>query len=342
MTVNASPRKNAAQVYYQHKAVVLGANGFLGSHVTRALLKDGRDVRAMVRAGRDLNPNIQGLGMEVVVGDALDKDSLVRAMRDRESVFYCIVDPRAWLHDPTPLYRVNVEGLRNAMDAALETGVKRFVLSSTVCAIGLNPSGVAAEADAFNWADQATDYVRSRVRGEDLFMEYCRRGLPGIALNVAMPYGAGDSQPTAHGDLLKLAARGLMPAYLDTSLAMVGVEDAARAMILAEERGRVGERYIISGRLMSFREAWAIAARHAGRPEPFIYIPMPVMNVICWLAQRVCYLLGRETVVTKDSLRLSFIMKDFDTSKARSELGWQPRPMEDSIREAVDWFKQHP
>jgi dihydroflavonol-4-reductase len=325
-----------------NKAVVLGANGFLGSHVTRALVQAGRDVRAMVRAGRDLNPNIRGLGMELVEGDALDQASLVRAMAGCESVFYCIVDTRAWLHDPTPLYRVNVDGLRNAMEAALAVGVRRFLFSSTVCSIGLNPSGVASEADAFNWADQATDYVLARVKGENLFMEYCRRGLPGVALNVAMPYGAGDTQPTAHGKLLKFAARGLIPAYWDTSLAMVGIDDVARAMLLAEQRGRVGERYIISGRLTSFREVWAIGARHAGRPGPFIYIPMPVMEAICWLAKRVCYVLGRETVVTPESLRLSYVMRDFDTHKAREKLGWEPHPMEQSIREAVDWFKQHP
>lgn len=326
----------------EQKTVVLGANGFLGSHLTRMLVQAGRDVRAFVRAGRALNPNIADLGVEVVHGDALDKDSLVRAMNGRDTVFNCIVDTRAWLHDPTPLYRVNVDGLRNMMDAALETGVKRFIFCSTVCTIGLNPSGIASEADAFNWADRATHYVLARVQAENLFMEYCRRGLPGVVCNVAMPYGAGDSQPTEHGRLLKRAARGFMPAYWESSLSMVGIEDAARALMLAEDRGRVGERYIIAGRLMSFKEVWEIGARYAGRPGPFLRIPIPMMYVICWVVKRLAYLVGLETVVTGDALRLSFTMKDFDTSKARRELGWEPRPMEESIREAVDWFRQHP
>ncbi len=320
------------------KAVVLGANGFLGSHVTRALAKNGRDVRAMVRAGRELNPNVRGLDLDVVCGDALDKDSLIRAMRGCDSLFHCIVDVRAWLHDPTPLYRVNVDGLRNSMEAALETGVKRFVFTSTVCTIGLNPSGVATEADAFNWDDQATDYVRSRVQAENLFIDYCRRGLPGVACNVAMTFGAGDAQPTAHGSLLRASVRGRMPAYWDTSLSMVGIDDAASALILAEQHGRLGERYIVAARLMSFKEVFDIAARYAGKKGPWLRIPMPMMYVTCWFAKRIAYVLGRETYVTADALRLSFVMKDFDNSKARAELGWRPRPMEESIREAAEWF----
>lgn len=325
-----------------YKTVVLGANGFLGSHLTRILSQTGRDVRAFVRPGRDLNPNMRDLGIEVVYGDVLDTDSLLRAMHGRESVFHCVVDTRAWLHDPSPLYRVNVDGLRNAMDAAIECGVKRFVFCSTVCAIGLNPSGVATEKDAFNWDHLATDYVRARVQGENLLMEYCGRGFPGIAMNIAMPYGAGDWQPTAHGDLLRSAVRGRAFVCWPTSLAMVGVEDAAHALILAEERGRPGERYIVSGRLMSFGEVWKIAARHAGRRGPLVCIPLPVMHVACTLTKWVAGLIGRESVVNPDALRLSYLMKDFDITKARTELGWVPRPMEESIREATDWFLQHP
>lgn len=326
-----------------NKAVVLGANGFLGSHIVRHLVAAGRDVRAMIRAGREINPYIRDLKIEVVHGDAMDRESLVRAMRGCDSAFHCIVDPRAWLYDTAPLFRTNVDGLRNSMDAALEVGVKRFVFLSTVCTIGLNPSGVASEADAFNWEDQATDYVRSRVQAEVLFLEYCRtRGLPGVACNVAMTWGAGDVQPTAHGALLRNVVLKWRPAYWETSLAMVGIDDAADAMLLAEQRGRVGERYIIANRLMTFREVFDLGARHANKRGPWLFVPMPVMNVVCFFAKHLAHLVRRETVVTRDALRLSFIMKDYDNSKAKKELGWQPRPMEESIREAVEWFRKNP
>lgn len=325
-----------------NRAVVLGANGFLGSHVTRHLVEAGRDVRAMIRAGREISPYIRDLKLDLVRGDALDKDSLVRAMQGCETAFHCIVDPRAWLFDTAPLFRTNVEGLRNAMDAALEVGLKRFVFLSTVCTIGLNPSGVASEADAFNWADQATDYVRSRVQAEDLFMEYCRtRNLPGVACNVAMTWGAGDLQPTAHGALLRNVVLKWRPAYWETSLSMVDVDDAADAMILAAERGRVGERYLITNRLMTFREVFDLGARYAGKRGPWLCVPLPVMKVVCFFTKYLAHFAGRETVVTPDALRLSFIMKDYDNSKARRELGWQPRPMEESIRAATEWFRQH-
>ena len=325
------------------KVVVLGANGFLGSSVTRRLVEAGRDVRAMIRPGRALNPNIRGLELEVVFGDALDKESLVRAMRGCDSAFHCVVDPRAWIHDTSSLFRTNVDGLRNSMDAALEVGVTRFVFTSSVCTIGLNANGVASEADTFNWADRATDYVRARVQAEDLFMDYCRdRGLPGVACNVAMTWGAGDAQPTAHGRLLRNVVLKWRPAYWQTNLSMVGIVDAADAMILAGERGRVGERYIVANRLMSFREVFDLGASYAGKRGPWLYVPMPVMHVVCFFARRLAYWAGRETVVTRDSLRLSRIMQDYDNAKARKELGWQPRPMEESIREAVAWFRKHP
>ncbi|MBL9109945.1 MAG: NAD-dependent epimerase/dehydratase family protein, partial [Myxococcales bacterium] len=193
------------------RALVLGANGFLGSHVVRALLDDGRSVRAMVRASSDTR-SIDGLEVERVQGDVLDAASLAQAMRGCETVYHSVVDTRAWLRDPAPLRRVNVDGLRLSMDAALEAGVKRFVFTSTLGTIGLNPTGVATEVDAFNWADDAPAYILTRVEAETLFFQYCReKGLPGVACCVANTFGANDFAPTPHGKLLYDAARGLVP-----------------------------------------------------------------------------------------------------------------------------------
>jgi dihydroflavonol-4-reductase len=249
-----------------------------------------------------------------------------------------VVDTRAWLKDPAPLRVTNVEGLRNVLDAALDVGVERFIYTSTFMTLGLNPTGVATEADAFNWSDQASEYVRVRVEAENLFLDYCKRGLPGIACNVAMTYGAEDLQPTPHGWMITLAIRGLLPAW-DAKFSAVGIQDAANAMVLAEKYGRLGERYLITDRTLSLKQIWSIAAKAAGLRFPVLILPMWVMYLGCWLSERGTWLLGRETKIALKSLRLTRIIQDFDNSKARNELHWNPRPVEESIAEAGRWFQ---
>ena len=318
------------------KALVMGASGFLGSHVVKALAEQGRQIRIFTRASSDTSAT-DHLDVERAVGDVCDPDSLRDAMRGCSVIYYCVVDTRAWLKDPAPLRATNVEGLRNVLDAAMEVGIERFVYTSTFLTLGLNPSGVATEADAFNWGNQASEYVRVRVEAEDLFFEYCARGLPGVACNVAMTYGAEDRQPTPHGWLLTLVMRGLLPAW-DASFASVGIRDAADAMLLAEKHGRLGERYLIAERTLPLKEIWSIAIKAAGTPWPVYSLPMWVMFAGCWLVERGSWLLGLETEVTVESLRLSRTVGDFDNSKARSELHWNPRPVEEAIGEAARWF----
>ena len=217
--------------------------------------------------------------------------------------------------------------------------VERFIYTSTHLTLGLHPYGVACEQDAFNWWDQASEYVRVRVEAEGLFLDYCKRGLPGIACNVAMTYGAEDRQPTPHGWMLSLVMRGLLPAW-DARFSSVGIRDAAEAMILAEEHGRVGERYLITDRTLTLKEIWTLAVKSAGTRIPVYSMPMWIMYAGCWLGEHGSRLLGLETEVTLKSLRLSRIPQDFDNSKARQELRWNPRPVEESIAEAARWFHQ--
>jgi dihydroflavonol-4-reductase len=318
------------------KALVMGASGFLGSHVVKALAAQGRDVRIFARASADTSA-IDHLDLERAVGDVCDAGTLRQAMRGCSVIYYCVVDTRAWLKDPAPLRVTNVEGLRNVLDAAMDVGVERFIYTSTFLTLGLNPSGVATEEDAFNWGDQATDYVRVRVEAEDLFFEYCARGLPGVACNIAMTYGAEDRQPTPHGWMISLVLRGLLPAW-DASFAAVGIRDAADAMLLAEKHGRLGERYLIAERTLALKEIWSTAVKAAGTPWPVYSMPMWVMYAACWLGARGSWLLGLETEITVESLRLTRIVKDFNNIKARRELHWNPRPVEEAIGEAARWF----
>jgi len=321
------------------KALVMGASGFLGSHVVKALATQGRAIRIFTRASSDTSA-IDHLNVERTVGDVCDAGTLREAMRGCSVIYYCVVDTRAWLKDPAPLRIVNVEGLRNVLDAVMDVGVERFIYTSTFMTLGLNPSGVATEKDEFNWGDQASEYVRVRVEAENLFIDYCELGLPGVACNIAMTYGDEDRQPTPHGWLISLVLRGLLPAW-DASFACVGIRDAADAMLLAEKYGRLGERYLITERTLTLKEIWSTAVEAAGTPWPAYSMPMWIMYTGCWLFERVSWLLGLETEVTVQSLRLTRVVKDFDNTKARRELHWNPRPVEEAIGEAARWFRSY-
>ncbi len=320
------------------KALVLGASGFLGSHVVKALVAAGRPVRILTRSSSN-TAMTDDLDLERQTGDVFDRDTLRTAMTGCGSVFYCIVDTRSWLRDSAPLYRTNVDGSRVAMEVALEVGIKRFVFTSSVVTIGLNPSGTASEADEFNWEDQAPPYVMTRVQAERQLLELCREGLPGIVCSVATTFGGHDHQPTPHGELLKLTVAGRMPVYWKTKMSVVGIKDAADALLLAEQHGRVGERYIIAERLLGIAEATSTTAAFAGVSPPRFEIPISVLTASTWVIEKLMHALDKDTVVTMSSIVLQRIMGDYDNSKARTELHWHPRPIDESLEEAAIWFK---
>lgn len=320
-------------------ALVTGAGGFLGSHVVKRLLNDGRRVRAFVRPSTNVE-GIRNLPVEWAFGDVTDAAAVAEAVTGCTSLFHCVVNTRAWLRDSTPMYRVNVDGLVNVMDAALAAGVKRFLLTSTIATIGRNPSGISTERDTFNFSKYAGEYIRCRVTAESKFDDYVKqRGLPGIALNVANTYGAGDYALTPHGRLLWAAASGKLPFAVAAGLACVGIQDAADAMILAESRGRIGERYIVSERWLTQRQLYEIAADQAGSKRRLWTMPLPILYALGFIADCRSRLLGSDSQLSVESARLTHIINDMDSTKARAELGWTPQPVEKSIRAAIDFYK---
>jgi dihydroflavonol-4-reductase len=324
------------------RALVMGASGFLGSHVVKELVAAGRQVRILVRASSDTRA-IDHLPVERHVGALDDVDAIAAAMADCDSVYYCIVDTRAWLRDPSPLYETNVEGLRRVMDIALSCPIKRFVFTSTFGTVGINPSGVSTEEDAFNWLDRAPHYVKCRVEAENLFMAYCRdKGLPGVACCVGNTYGPGDVVPTPHGQLVKDAASGKTRFYWEGGGPSVGIADAARALILAEQKGGIGERYIIAERWVDFQELFALAAQHAGKPPPSRKIPLGLLYLMAAVADVVTFITRKDNRFSVASLRCSTLLPNVDSGKAQRELGWQPEPIERSIAEAVDYYFANP
>jgi dihydroflavonol-4-reductase len=325
------------------KKLVMGASGFLGSHVTRQLVERGDDVRVILRRTSSKTA-IEDLDVEYHYGDIFDDTALRAAMAGCDDVFYCVVDTRAWLRDPTPLFRTNVEGLRHVLDAAVEADLRRFIFTSTIGTIGIPAQDrPATEDDRMNWADKGGGYIQSRVEAEDLVLRYAReRGLPAVALCVSNTYGPGDWQPTPHGGLLAAAAAGRLPVYVKGAAAeVVGIEDAAAALLLAAEKGRIGERYIISERYITIRELLETAADAGGAKRPRIAIPLWALHLLGHAGDVVGRVIRRDTPVTSTSARLLHMLPAMDHSKAERELGWRPRPIHESICKATQFYQEH-
>ncbi len=322
------------------KQLVIGASGFLGSHVVRELVRDQQDVRVMVRHTSSTR-GIDDLAVERHYGDIVDDRALREAMADCDVVYYCVVDARMWLRDPAPLFRTNVDGLRHVLDAASQAELRRFVFTSTTGTLAISDSAAVTEDDPHNWTGGGP-YIASRIAAEDLVMSYVRdKGLPAVAMCISTTYGPGDWAPTPHGSVIARVSRGTFPFYFGFSSEVVGIEDAARAMILAAQRGRVGERYIISDRYMSTREVHEIAAQAAGVRPPSVKLPMWLLYLAAHANDLAAGLLRRDLPFAVAGMRMAELMSPLDHSKAVRELGWQPQPVEQSIRAAATFFTQN-
>ncbi|QLL07775.1 NAD-dependent epimerase/dehydratase family protein [Mycobacterium vicinigordonae] len=319
--------------------LVIGANGFLGSHVTRLLVQDGHQVRAMVRPTANTR-SIDDVNVTRFHGDVFDTAIVREAMDGVDDVYYCVVDTRAWLQDPAPLFRTNVEGLRNVLNVAKDAGLHRFIFTSSYATVDRRHGHVATEKDRIPPQRRVSPYVQSRVQAEDLLLRYVAdHGLPAVAMCVSTTYGAGDWGRTPHGAFIAGAVFGKLPFLMrGIQLEVVGVDDAARAMILAAEHGRNGEKYLISERMIPLSDVVRIAADEAGVPPPRRAIPVPVLYALGALGSLRAKLTGNDAELSLESVRMMRAEADVDSGKAVRELGWQPRPVEESIREAARFW----
>jgi len=320
-------------------ALVTGATGFVGAAVARALLAQGRKVRVLARRTSDKS-NLRNLHVEIREGALEDRASLDAALLGCDALFHVAADYRLWVRDPAAMHRSNVEGTRALMEAALAAGIERVVHTSSVAVLGIAEEGVADETTPSNVADMIGPYKRTKFLAEEIVRDLVRtRGLPAVIVNPSTPIGAGDIKPTPTGRMIVEAGSGRMPAFVDTGLNIVHVDDVAAGHLLAEERGRVGERYILGGENLSLREILRRIALLVGRAPPRLSLPVSLLMPVAFAAEGVARLTGKEPFVTVDGLRLARKRMFFSSDKARHELGYAPRPVEAAFSDAVAWFR---
>jgi len=319
--------------------LITGASGFVGSAVARIALEKGYAVRALVRATSP-RKNLEALDAEIVTGDMRDAASMRRALDGVRYLFHVAADYRLWAPDPHEIERANLEGAEATMRAALDAGVERIVYTSSVATLKVTSSGNAADETSPLAADQAIGvYKRSKVLSERAVERMIERdGLPAVIVNPSTPIGPRDVKPTPTGRIIVEAATGKIPAFVDTGLNLVHVDDVANGHFLALERGRIGERYILGGENLPLQQMLADIAGMVGRKPPTIALPRWPLYPLAMGAEAVARFTKREPFVTVDALKMSKNKMYFTSAKAEREFGYRARPYREGLRDALAWF----
>jgi len=322
-------------------AFVTGASGFVGSAVARALLAAGYRVRALVRRTSPRS-NLDIEGLQVAEGDMLDERAVARAVAEARYVFHVAADYRLWAPDPGEIVHNNVEGTRIVLRAAQAAGVERIVYTSSVATLRLNPDGVPADESEMLSQDRAIGaYKRSKVAAESLALQMAsREGLPLVIVNPSTPIGPRDVRPTPTGRIIVEAASGRMPAFVDTGLNLVHVDDVAGGHLLALQRGRIGQRYILGGENVTLARMLEMIAGLVGRRAPRVRLPRRAIYPIAFASEAIARFTGREPFATLDGLRMAKYRMFFTSAKAQSELGYTARPVIEALKDAIAWFRQ--
>jgi len=321
--------------------LVTGGTGFVGAHVVRALLAKGEPVRCLVRPG-SRRSNLEGLAVEIVEGDLTDESSLGHALRRVSTLYHVAADYRLWTKDPDELYRANAGGTGNVLAAAAAAGVSRVVHTSSVGALGLTKDGSPADETTPVSRDEVVGhYKKSKYDAERVAESWAAKGLPVVIVNPSTPVGELDVKPTPTGKLVVDFLNRRLPAYVDTGLNLVDVRDVAEGHLLAAEKGRAGERYILGNRNMTLKEILETLSRISGLPAPRLKLPHAVPLAVAAVDTFLSPLLGREPSVSLESVRMSRHRMFFSAAKALRELGLPQRPVEDALARACAWFREN-
>jgi dihydroflavonol-4-reductase len=321
---------------------VTGATGFVGSHVARVLAEQGAELRLLVRCSS--NPkNIGGLKAELVSGDLCDSASFGKAMAGCEAVFHVAADYRLWVRDPERMYRANVDGTRAILEAARENRVRRVVYTSSVATMGFTANGQPAnENSPVSLHDMIGHYKRSKFMAEQIAIHAGRSGMDVVTVNPTTPVGEQDIKPTPTGTIIVDFLKKKFPAYVDTGLNLVDVNQCARGHVAAFEKAQTGERYILGGENLTLKQILDKLAAITGLPSPRVRLPYCVALATGVVDEIVTgHLRGREPRATIDAVRMGRKKMFVSSAKAEQELGWRSIPVDDALRRAVQWFREN-
>lgn len=321
------------------KALVTGATGFIGANVVRELLNQDYQVRALIRKESDRR-NIEGLNIDTVFGDLRDRASLDAALEGCDVLFHVAASYTFWAPDPKFIYETNVAGTENILAAALAKGIKKVVYTSTESTIGIaKGKGIGNEEMVIDPYKLAGDYKKSKYEAERVALKMCRDGLPLVIVNPTMPVGPLDIKPTPSGKLVVDFLNHRMPAYVNTGLNLIDVEDVAKGHILALEKGRIGERYILGNRNLTLKDIMALLEQVSGIKAPRIRIPISFALGAAYFDELFSgQILKRQPRVPVAGVKAARKFRHFDCSKAIGELGLPQTPVEVALEKSVRWF----
>jgi len=316
---------------------VTGASGFIGSAVVRALLARGRTVRALVEPGAKDLPNLEGLDVDVRACDVTDEASVRKGLEGAKSLYHLAAIYKLWTPDPEPLFRVNVEGTTCVLLAAIAARVERVVFTSSIMAVGLGGD----EEKSYDLFDMAGTYTLTKYLSERVAMRFARAGLPLVVVNPGMPFGPRDRGPTPTGQVVLRFLKREVPVLGAGSLSVVDVDDCAEGHVLAEERGRIGERYILTGHDVTLRELAEHIARIANVKVPKIALPKAIGLRAAAVMEAGARRSGKEPLVTYKEAAFTSSSPHFSNEKAKRELGFKIRPLDETLSRAIAYFKEN-
>ncbi len=323
------------------KALVTGATGFIGSSLVRELLKDGVEVKVLVRKN-SVTRNIDGLDLERVYGDIRDADSVKAALKGCDTFYQTAALFAFWWPDKRAFYDINVEGTKSALNAALEQGVQKVVYTSSVAAIGIHGANPPAnEESQFNMGKSGEHYIISKYLGEVEAMKICKKGLPVVVVNPATVIGVRDIRPTPSGQFILSVLNRRLPGYPESGINFVDVEDVARGHILAAQKGRIGERYILGNQNMTFKEFFDLVAEVGSVEPPRRKMSRTLALAIAYVYQLVSSVSKKPPAVTPAIARSMGTYAYYDSSKAVKELGFRQTPIRTTVEKAVNWFREN-
>lgn len=321
------------------KVFVTGATGFIGASLARALLEQGCEVKVLVRPGSDRR-NLTGLDIEFHEGDLRDRNSLFNGLSGCDTLFHAAADYRLWTRDPESMYTVNVEGTRSILEAALMNDVSRVVYTSSVGTLGNPGNGTpGTEETPVSLSDMVGHYKKSKFLAEREAESFISRGLPLVIVNPSTPVGRLDIKPTPTGKIIVDFLNRRMPAYLDTGLNLIDVEDCAQGHILAARNGVVGEKYILGNENLTLRDIFKLLEEISGLPAPRVKLPYTPILFAAYVNEAISRVTGREPLIPLAGVQMAGKLMYFDSSKAKRVLGIPQHPVRKALEKAVDWFR---